>query len=211
METRIIPTNPQYTVDEVGNVTRIEGGRNKTQYVSQCEQMVKGKRTGYMYVSLLTKQHTILSGEVVNDYPCFNRVAVHRLVCMAFNGMPTEDKPWVNHKDGNKANNHFSNLEWTSISQNIQHAHDTGLVKKRTGADHWRHGTKATKATRAKMAAKKIGENHPKFKGWYVVNGRKYASSIEAARELGTYPKAITRMCFNRVDGCYFLDKSKLL
>jgi hypothetical protein len=33
----------------------------------------------------------------------------------------------VNHMDGDKLNNHFSNLEWCSYSENNQHAWDNGL------------------------------------------------------------------------------------
>ena len=35
----------------------------------------------------------------------------------------------INHKDGNKCNNHVSNLEWCSSAYNIQHALVTGLRK----------------------------------------------------------------------------------
>lgn len=61
---------------------------------------------------------------------------VHRIVCMAFNpieGLSTLDdyKPWqVNHKDGNKHNNHASNLEWVQQSNSVLHAYTTGLNKK---------------------------------------------------------------------------------
>ena len=207
MEMRIIPIYPAYSVSECGTVV-LSHKTNKP--IALSIQRLKGRETGYVYASLLwegynenTERWEYLRGG--------HRRAVHRLVAEAFHGPPPEGKPWVNHKDGNKGNNHYMNLEWMSISENIQHAHDTGLIVRPKGEAHWRYGTTITKATKAKMSAKKIGENHPKFKGWYVINGRKYASSIEAARELGTYPKAISRMCFNRVDGCYFLDKSKLL
>jgi hypothetical protein len=46
---------------------------------------------------------------------------VHRLVAMAFLGNPSNRKE-VNHKDGNPANNHVSNLEWVTRKQNMKDA-----------------------------------------------------------------------------------------
>lgn len=57
---------------------------------------------------------------------------LHRLVAQAFIPNP-EGKPFVNHKDGNKLNNHVDNLEWCTAAENNQHARDNGLHKQARG------------------------------------------------------------------------------
>lgn len=53
-------------------------------------------------------------------------VSLHRLVAKAFIPNP-ENKPEVNHKDGNKLNCNYWNLEWSTKLENIRHAINSGL------------------------------------------------------------------------------------
>lgn len=69
--------------------------------------------TGYYYVNLCN-----------NSTP--KPFRVHRLVGAAFLPNP-KNKPYINHIDGNKLNNHVSNLEWSTPSENNKHAYKLGL------------------------------------------------------------------------------------
>jgi len=74
-----------------------------------------------------------------NGYPAvtipidsdWRTVKVHRLVAAAFVPRVSDQHIIVNHKDGDKENNHNSNLEWTTPSHNVAHAHNTGLISKK--------------------------------------------------------------------------------
>ena len=74
---------------------------------------------------------------------------VSRLVAQAF--IPNPDRmPEVNHKDGNKENNHVCNLEWVTRSYNVKHSFDTGLKKPHRWTDAERgHISQKVKATLA--------------------------------------------------------------
>jgi hypothetical protein len=100
---------PIYGISSHGNVVNIITEKLRIQH----------KKNGYLTTSLCTT-----SGK-------HKTCATHRLVAHAFiNNI--YGKPYVNHKDGNKSNNHVSNLEWVTQQENVNHSVKNKLINPRT-------------------------------------------------------------------------------
>lgn len=64
---------------------------------------------------------------MLRDSGRLHRTRAHVLVAEHFCEGKTKERRFVNHKDGDKLNNYFENLEWCTPSENMKHAHETGL------------------------------------------------------------------------------------
>jgi len=64
-------------------------------------------------------------------------VFIHRLIALTFIPNPQEKKE-VNHKNGIKMDNTVDNLEWCTPSENVKHAHRTGLLTTIMGEKHYK-------------------------------------------------------------------------
>lgn len=110
-----IPGSLHYAVSPEGKVARLPYERmhniNKHIYKSKFKLLTPNSNNskGYLRIAIYYNDGT----KVVES--------VHRLVAKLFIPNP-ENKPQVNHIDGNKLNNHFSNLEWVTNKENQFHA-----------------------------------------------------------------------------------------
>ncbi len=196
-ELKPYPPCPKYHISSDGKtVLNTKTGRS----LHIGEQQKDGKPTGYLYVSLLYDNETY----------AVKRTAVHRIVLIAFQGI-NPGKPWVNHKNGIPSDNRLENLEWMTPSENAQHSFDVLGRTMPKGVDHWHYGKKFSTETKHKMSIKKLGKNHPKYKGLYIVFGRKYYSALECERLTGICQKTVIRRCRNpkNIDYSFIPDPNR--
>lgn len=108
----IVGYEGMYMVSNLGNVksvARIVKCNKGKREMNGVIRTLRISNNGYPIVSIRKSIYTI-----------------HRLLAIAFIPNP-ENKPVVNHKDGNKLNNNVNNLEWCTHSDNIKHAFKMGL------------------------------------------------------------------------------------
>lgn len=110
----IVGYEGKYQVSNCGNIRSLN--YNKTGAIKNISPSVK--KTGYKTVNLQTG----------SMFKCY---LLHRLVAQAFIPNP-DNKPVVNHKNGDKSDNKVKNLEWCTHKDNQLHAHYVTKVKKTT-------------------------------------------------------------------------------
>jgi hypothetical protein len=159
--------NGLYMISNTGKLNRIGKvitRRNGTKvYIPGCEMKINVDKNGYCTVCLtINNKHRTLN--------------FHRLVAKHFI-RNVENKPCVNHKDGNKQNNHVNNLEWCTRSENSKHAFDTGLNWSYKGEEK-----KNSKLTNAQVL--EMRKDYVPQKNSYPMLAIKYGVSVYTVRSI---------------------------
>ena len=100
----IIETFDNYAISNCGRIKNVRNGRIL---------LPKPNKHGYL-------EYTFCQNKIKKTF------RIDRLVALYFIENP-HNKPYVNHIDGNKANNNVDNLEWCTAKENDKHARDIGL------------------------------------------------------------------------------------
>ena len=160
-----------YEISNFGRLRSLDREAHFFRYDRDCSLHIKGQflkthkdEDGYERINLQT------------DNRKSKRFGVHRLVACAFISNP-ENKPTVNHIDGNKQNNHVSNLEWATHQEQSDHAASTGLRTQNTYSNRKRVKEVLSMKVRC------------------IETGAVYDSMIEAERQLGLWYGAVSESC----------------
>lgn len=162
---KLIHNFENYSITMAGQVINNTTGKRK-----KPSDNHSGK--GYLYVDLYSNGKR-------------KRFYVHRLVAEAYIPNP-ENKPYINHKDGNPKNNFVENLEWCTPLENVEHASKIlGVVQ---------HYKKAN--VKRQRAVKQIDVATQKVVAVY-------ASMGEAERKTGIKSAYICQICKGKFNQCF--------
>ena len=137
-----------------------------TDYSVSTEGEVRKDSTNYILCHSLQQDYHHVTLNINGKQ---KRMRVHRLVAEAFIANPN-NKPYVNHIDGNRGNNNVENLEWVTPSENTQHAVQTGLFRSGVAKAVIQYDLKGNEMMR-------------------------FESASEAARQTGASQSHITQCC----------------
>lgn len=116
MEWVKIKRNQNYSINRLGEVRNDKTGRIKNVYIN--------KKNGYKTVDLYYNNQS-------------TKVTLHRLLAEAFIPNP-DNKPCIDHKDGNRQNNSLSNLRWASYSENNSRFGTIGVRSQKVKVTHFK-------------------------------------------------------------------------
>lgn len=144
------------------------------------------------------------------------RYKAHRLVAMLFLKQPSQENPIINHKDGNKLNNHYSNLEWCDYYYNNKHARDNNLNNiSKSNSERWKNedfriSTSKNISEGIKKNGCCKGKRNPRFRYEIFDDMGKEYSRVELAQLLNlsqSHTDSLIRKAANGINNSHFESK----
>lgn len=124
-------TNHPFAINMLGEIIDLRTGDNKKisytykKYLFSNICINNSPASKYFFNKLISYNE--------NKKSYYNNILIHRLVALLFCEVPDRHKGkllselQVNHKDGDKSNNTYTNLEWIDNNENMQHARKNNL------------------------------------------------------------------------------------
>lgn len=171
-----------YEVSSKGRVRTKEG---KTTY-----RILNGRKQKRVWKSRVLKEKNP-SGRDVRVSLWKNRKEkswlVHRLVAMAF--LPnTDNKPSINHIDGNPRNNNVENLEWVTYKENSNHAFDNDLMRNNVKVVLQCSETDELFSFRSMAKASEFMGRNPGYVSGQLIKGKAMVNSVKNRKFLVYLP-----------------------
>ena len=110
-----IKQNKNYSINELGEIRNDITGKLKKTFI--------GKKNGYKTVDLWENNKA-------------TKYTIHRLLAENFIPNP-ENKPTVDHKDGNRLNNSLDNLRWATYSEQNSRFKTVGIRSQKVKVTHY--------------------------------------------------------------------------
>ena len=118
------PENNNYQASNYGNIRRKAYIKKVNKVSKNGKKYITEMRLNAIPIS--KSLHQIRSKNGNCDYHGCTIGLVHRIVGKTWVVNP-DNKPQINHIDGNGLNNHINNLEWATSGENQKHAYKLGL------------------------------------------------------------------------------------
>lgn len=158
MNWKKISRNENYSINEAGQVRNDITGNIKNPFINPAN--------GYLTVDLYRDNKS-------------KKATIHRLLAEAFLPNP-DNKPCIDHIDGNRQNNTLSNLRWATFSENNSRFNTNGVRSEKITVTHYKE------------------ERNPRGGGHMAWCGVDYVMTFEkisdAANFFGCSPSNITLM-----------------